>query len=69
MNKQRPFWDEYFMQITTLVSSRSTCMRRQVGALLVKDRKGRLAGYAVGPGANGGAKRNAPTSSPGAGQP
>jgi len=34
---QRPSWDEYFMQITELVASRSTCLRRQVGALLVKD--------------------------------
>jgi len=32
----RPTWDEYFMEITKLVAKRSTCKRRQVGALLVK---------------------------------
>ena len=34
---KRPNWDEYFMQIAKLVSSRSTCLSRQVGAVLVKD--------------------------------
>ncbi|MBD3255441.1 MAG: cytidine deaminase [Candidatus Lokiarchaeota archaeon] len=29
--------DEYFMQIAELVSQRSTCIRRKVGAVLVKD--------------------------------
>lgn len=42
---QRPGWDEYFMQITGLVATRSTCMRRQVGALLVKDRNILATGY------------------------
>ncbi|MGB9630159.1 MAG: cytidine deaminase, partial [Thermodesulfobacteriota bacterium] len=31
----RPSWEEYFMDITHLVSKRSTCLRRQVGAVLV----------------------------------
>jgi len=35
---ERPSWDEYFMDITRLVARRSTCMRRQVGAVLVKDK-------------------------------
>ncbi|NOY12943.1 MAG: cytidine deaminase [Deltaproteobacteria bacterium] len=42
---QRPSWDEYFMQITELVASRSTCMRRQVGALLVKEKNILATGY------------------------
>ena len=41
----RPSWDEYFMQIAKLVASRSTCMRRQVGAVLVKDRNILATGY------------------------
>ncbi|NCO51004.1 MAG: cytidine deaminase [Deltaproteobacteria bacterium] len=41
----RPTWDEYFMQITQLVATRSTCLRRQVGALLVKDRNILATGY------------------------
>ena len=34
----RPGWDEYFIEIAKVVSSRSTCMRRQYGAVIVKDR-------------------------------
>ncbi|MDT8421120.1 MAG: cytidine/deoxycytidylate deaminase family protein [Desulfuromonadales bacterium] len=41
----RPSWDEYFMQIAKLVSSRSTCTRRQVGAVLVKDKNILATGY------------------------
>lgn len=41
----RPPWDEYFMDITHLVAKRSTCLRRQVGALLVKDKKILATGY------------------------
>lgn len=33
----RKSWDEYFMDIAMLVGTRSTCLRRQVGAVLVKD--------------------------------
>lgn len=42
---KRPSWDEYFMQITDLVATRSTCLRRQVGALLVKDKNILATGY------------------------
>jgi dCMP deaminase len=42
---QRPAWDEYFMQIARLVASRSTCMRRQVGALLVHQKHVLATGY------------------------
>jgi len=41
----RPSWDEYFMEITKLVATRSTCLRRQVGAVLVKDKKILTTGY------------------------
>ena len=41
----RPDWDDYFMDIATLVSSRSTCMRRQVGCVVVKDRRILSTGY------------------------
>lgn len=41
----RPSWDQYFMDITRLVATRSTCLRRQVGALLVKDRNILATGY------------------------
>lgn len=41
----RPTWDEYFMEITQLVAKRSTCLRRQVGAILVKDRRILTTGY------------------------
>jgi dCMP deaminase len=33
----RPTWNKYFMQLAALASTRSTCLRRQVGAVLVKD--------------------------------
>jgi len=41
----RPSWEEYFMDITHLVAKRSTCLRRQVGAVLVKDKKILATGY------------------------
>lgn len=42
---KRPSWDEYFMEIAELVSSRSTCLRRQVGAVLVRDKQIISTGY------------------------
>jgi dCMP deaminase len=41
----RPSWDEYFMEITQVVKTRSTCLRRNVGALIVKDKKLLSSGY------------------------
>jgi dCMP deaminase len=41
----RPTWEEYFMDITHLVAKRSTCLRRHVGAVLVKDKKILATGY------------------------
>jgi dCMP deaminase len=43
--RNRPSWDEYFMQITDLVATRATCLRRKVGAILVKDRRILATGY------------------------
>jgi dCMP deaminase len=41
----RPSWHEYFMQITELVSTRATCLRRKVGAVVVRDRRILSTGY------------------------
>jgi dCMP deaminase len=41
----RPSWDEYFSRIALEVSKRSTCMRRQVGAILVLDKRILATGY------------------------
>ena len=42
---QRPSWDEYFMGIARLAATRSTCLRRQVGAVIVKDKRILTTGY------------------------
>jgi len=41
----RPSWPEYFMNIAGMVAKRSTCMRRSVGAVLVKDKRILATGY------------------------
>ncbi|CAD7840737.1 MAG: dCMP deaminase (EC 3.5.4.12) @ Late competence protein ComEB [Olavius algarvensis Delta 4 endosymbiont] len=41
----RPSWDAYFMDITSLVAKRSTCTRRGVGAILVKNKQILASGY------------------------
>ena len=41
----RPSWDEYFMDIVELIKTRSTCLRRQVGALIAKDKRILATGY------------------------
>ena len=45
MGPSRPSWDEYFMRIARVVASRSDCVRRQVAAILVKDRRVIGTGY------------------------
>ena len=41
----RPSWPEYFMAITKLVARRTTCLRRAVGAILVKEKRILATGY------------------------
>lgn len=41
----RPSWDDYFMDIVKLVATRSTCIRRQVGAAFVKHKNILATGY------------------------
>lgn len=41
----RPSWDEYFMDIAKVVGRRSNCMKRQVAAVVVKDRRIVSTGY------------------------
>ncbi len=41
----RPSWDEYFSRITREVARRSTCLRRQVGGILVLDKRILATGY------------------------
>jgi dCMP deaminase len=42
---ERPSWDEYFMQMAELAATRSTCLRRHVGAVIVQDRHVVATGY------------------------
>lgn len=42
---KRPDWDEYFMEIANVIKKRSTCLRRQVGAVIVKDKRILATGY------------------------
>ena len=43
--RTRPDWDTYFMDRAKLASRRSSCLRRAVGAVLVKDRRLLATGY------------------------
>ena len=42
---RRPSWDSYFMKVAEDIATRSTCLRRQVGAVLVKDNRIIATGY------------------------
>lgn len=42
---KRPSWDSYFISIAELISQRSTCLRRHVGAVVVKDKRILATGY------------------------
>ncbi|MBT8351929.1 MAG: cytidine/deoxycytidylate deaminase family protein [Deltaproteobacteria bacterium] len=44
-NGDRPSWENYFMGIAALVARRSTCTRRAVGAIIVKDKRILSTGY------------------------
>jgi len=41
----RPAWDDYFLDIIGIVAKRATCIRRRVGAALVRDRRILSTGY------------------------
>ncbi|HNT26978.1 MAG TPA: cytidine/deoxycytidylate deaminase family protein [bacterium] len=41
----RPSWDEYFMEFARLAARRSSCLRRSVGAVLVRDKRVLATGY------------------------
>ncbi len=43
--KQRPSLDEYFLKLAMLVAERSTCLRHNIGAVLVKDKHVLATGY------------------------
>ena len=45
VNSHRPSWHEYFMSIALLAATRSTCLRRQVGAVIVRNKKVLATGY------------------------
>lgn len=53
VSAERPSVDQYFMDMTQLVKARGTCPRRQVGAVIVKDKRVLTTGY-------NGAPRNFP---------
>jgi dCMP deaminase len=42
---ERPSWDEYFLDMLEVIKKRSTCVRRQVAALIVKDKRIIATGY------------------------
>ena len=43
--EQRLSWDEYFMGLAKYAGTRSTCLSRQVGAVIVKDKHSISTGY------------------------
>ena len=45
LSHNRPTWDEYFLEVAKLVAKRSTCLRRSVGAVIVKDKRILATGY------------------------
>ena len=45
MARLRASWDEYFMNIAREVATRSTCDRKFVGAVVVRDRSILATGY------------------------
>ncbi len=45
MIMDRISWNEYYMRIAQLVAERSTCLRRKVGAIAVKEKRILATGY------------------------
>jgi len=44
-SRMRPTWDHYFMTLASLAARRSNCMRRQVGCVLVREKRVISTGY------------------------
>lgn len=44
-SRVRPDWDTYFLQMAKLASLRSSCLRRAVGAVLVREKRVLATGY------------------------
>ncbi len=44
-DRKRPTWDEYFAKMAMLAAERSTCIRHNVGAVIVKDKRALATGY------------------------
>ncbi|MFH0762847.1 MAG: cytidine/deoxycytidylate deaminase family protein [Candidatus Omnitrophota bacterium] len=42
---RRPSWDEYFLEVARLVAKRSTCLRRHIGAVAVREKRILATGY------------------------
>ncbi|MDP8231836.1 MAG: cytidine/deoxycytidylate deaminase family protein [Candidatus Zophobacter franzmannii] len=45
MSKHRPYWQQYFMKMAYLCAERSTCTRRAVGAVIVRNNQILSTGY------------------------
>lgn len=45
INTEKESWNNYFMRIAVLVSERSSCSHRKVGAIIVKDKRILSTGY------------------------
>jgi dCMP deaminase len=45
LERLRPGWDVYFMQLASLAAKRSNCMKRRVGCVLVRERRVMATGY------------------------
>lgn len=45
VQRERPSWDDYFMKIAGVAATRSTCLRRQVGAVAVINKQILATGY------------------------
>ena len=45
MSKERVSWEQYFMNIAAEVATRSTCDRKHVGAVIVRDKTILATGY------------------------
>lgn len=45
LKRERPSWDEYFLNIAKVVASRSNCMKRKVASVIVKDKRIISTGY------------------------